>query len=131
MKHLLFIVLLLTSFAGFSQNFYTFSGVIKDAETGKALNGIDVYVREKTTGTISNSSGMFFMFLSAGLYDIDIKGEGYIAENIAVNLTEDRQIEILLKPMEDSKKKESGWTKKKSTNRNQEIVYSAEKKDRS
>ena len=74
---------------------------------------------------------MFFMFLSAGLYDIDIKGEGYIAENIAVNLTEDRHVEILLKPSDDSKKKELGWSKKKSGNRNQEIVHSTENRDRS
>jgi len=131
MKHLLFTLLLFTSLAGFSQNFYTFSGVIKDSETGKTLNGIDVYIREKTTGTISNSSGMFFMFLSAGLYDIDIKGEGYLAENLAINLTEDRQFEIFLKPTTDSKKKALGWNKKKQTNHERTIVQSVENIDRS
>lgn len=131
MKHLLFTLLLFTSLAGFTQNFYTFSGVIKDSETGKALNGIDVYIREKTTGTISNSSGVFFMFLSAGLYDIDIKAEGYVAENFSVNLNEDRQLEILLKPTDDSKKKASGLAKKKQTNHDRDIVQSTKKIDRS
>lgn len=122
MKRILFILLFFTSLNVFSQNYITFSGVIKDSQTGEYINGVDIFVKEKTTGTLSDTSGSFFMFLTEGIYNIKISGEGYKSEIMTVNLSEDKYLEIKLNPSESSRKKTLGRINKKNNNQDSEIV---------
>jgi len=122
MKRLLIILLFFTSLNVFSQSYITFSGVIKDSQTGEYVNGVDIFVKEKTTGTLSDATGSFFMFLTEGVYNIKISGEGYKSEIITVNLTEDKYFEIKLNPTEASRKKTTGRLNKKNNNQGSEIV---------
>ncbi len=122
MKRILFILLFFTSLNVFSQNYITFSGVIKDSQTGEYINGVDIFVKEKTTGTLSDTSGSFFMFLTEGVYNIKISGEGYKSEIMTINLSEDKYFEIKLNPSESSRKKTIGRLNKKNNNQDSEIV---------
>jgi hypothetical protein len=96
--------------------------VIKDSQTGEYINGVDIFVKEKTTGTLSDTSGSFFMFLTEGVYNIKISGEGYKSEIMTINLSEDKYFEIKLNPSESSRKKTIGRLNKKNNNQDSEIV---------
>ncbi len=122
MKRLILILLFFTSLNVFSQSYHTFSGVIKDSQTGEYVNGVDIFVKEKTTGTLSDTSGSFFMFLTEGVYSIKISGEGYKSEIMTVNLSEDKYFEIQLIPTEAPRKRTAVRLNKKNNNQESEIV---------
>ncbi len=122
MKRLFFILLFFTTLNVFSQDYHTFSGVIKDSQTGEFINGVDIFVKENTTATLSSNAGSFFMFLNKGIYNIKISGEGYKTEIMTLSLTEDKYLEINLTPSENIKRKSASWVKKKTSNQGKEIV---------
>ena len=53
---------------GQSQNKYTISGYIRDAETREELIGASILVKELSTGAITNEYGFFSLTLPAGNY---------------------------------------------------------------
>jgi hypothetical protein len=114
MKTQLLIVILLFLVAdAFSQDIVDFSGTVKDSQTGKLLENINVFVSEKNTGTITNFSGVFFVFLKKGIYDISFTGNGYKPEKFTVDLSVDKILEIEMTPLWVAKKKTNGVLKKK------------------
>jgi len=109
------IVLLLFSIAGvFGQSVVNFSGIVKDAQTGNLLEGINVFIVERNTGTITNVAGEFFVFLSGGIYNVSISSDGYQTENTTLDLSGDKFSEILLVPTNNSRKKNDLLLKRKS-----------------
>jgi hypothetical protein len=56
---------------------YTFSGYLKDSETGEALIGALVMVQGTQNGTLTNSYGFFSLTLPAGIYDFEFSFAGY------------------------------------------------------
>jgi hypothetical protein len=109
---LLIVLLILFTTTAFSQEMINFSGVIKDSQTGNLLEDINVIVTSKNIGTITDFSGSFFIFLPAGIYDVNFSGEGYKPEKITFDLRSEKNAEISLIPTE-TKKKSDGWLKKK------------------
>jgi hypothetical protein len=109
---LLIVLLILFTTDAFSQDMINFSGIVKDSQTGNLLEDINVFVTERNTGTITNFSGEFFIFLSEGIYNVSFTGVGYKPEKFTVDLRTDKISEIELTPT-GTKKKSEGWLKKK------------------
>jgi len=117
---LLIVLLILFTSSAFGQEMINFSGTIKDSQTGNFLEDINVFVANKNTGTFTNFTGTFFMFLPEGIYEVSFSGAGYKTERITFDLRNDKIAEIELTPS-DTKKKSEGWLKKKPAN-NSEII---------
>ena len=77
---------------------FTISGYVKDADTGENLTGATVYVREKATGTTSNSYGFYSISLDPGSYHITYTFLGYFPQEITVNVEKDITLDISLAP---------------------------------
>jgi hypothetical protein len=125
---LLIVMLILFTTEAFSQGMINFSGIVRDSHTGKTLEDINVFVTEKNTGTITNFSGAFFIFLSEGIYNVSFTGNGYKPEKITVDLRDDKISEIELTPTNEIKKKSEGWLKKKPA-ASPEIIASKQKEN--
>jgi hypothetical protein len=111
----IFIALLLFSIAGvYGQNIVNFSGIVRDAQTGNLLEGINVFVVERNTGTITNIAGEFFVFLSGGIYNVSFSSDGYLTEKMSLDLREDKFSEIFLVPSDNTRKKNDLLLKRKS-----------------
>jgi hypothetical protein len=119
---ILIVVLIFSVFNALGQDLVNFSGVIKDAQTGNPLEGINVFITEKNTGTISNDTGEFFVFLASGIYNVSISANGYKTEKMTLDLREDNYAEILLVPSTDPRKKNDLLTKGKSNLSNEVLI---------
>ena len=97
-KHFFIFIILLIPLGTFSQNFHTLSGYIVDSKTGNKLDGIDIVVEHKSTGTISNYDGLYSLYLDKGTYKITYSGKGYKKEEITVKLNTDQVQLIELSP---------------------------------
>ncbi|HPS11757.1 MAG TPA: carboxypeptidase-like regulatory domain-containing protein, partial [Prolixibacteraceae bacterium] len=107
-------LLLLITGAAFGQEMIGFSGVVKNSQTGNLLEDINVFIEAKNTGTFTNHTGSFFMFLPAGIYDVTFSGDGYKPEKITFDLRKEKEAEIVLTPIA-TKRKAEAWLKKKHT----------------
>jgi hypothetical protein len=111
---ILIVLLLFLVVNSFGQRINNFSGVVKDSHTGNPLEGINVFITEKNTGTISDNTGEFFVFIPWGIYTVCISADGYKTEKFALDLREDKYSEILLVPTDEMKKKNDLWVKRKN-----------------
>ena len=70
-----------------SQNKYTISGYIKDAENGESLIGAVSYIPSLDRGITSNEYGFYSISLPVGNYEIEFSYLGYVTEirNIELN----------------------------------------------
>jgi hypothetical protein len=87
-KSTLFILLIffLLTISLKSQNNYTISGYVKDANTGEELIGATVFINElKATGTTTNAYGFYSITIPEGNYTIIVQYIGY--EPLAIQLT--------------------------------------------
>jgi len=112
-KHPFIFLFLLSSISAISQDKFTLSGVITDSESGKALTGVNIFVQNKNTGTISNQTGSYLLYLEKGKYNIAISGKGYFEEEFDVDLNENLVQKIKLVPMITKEKKQSKKREKK------------------
>ncbi len=114
MRNLL--LLLIFSCIGFALNAQksTFSGYIKDADTGEELIGAQIYIEELKTGGVTNIYGFYSLTINKGTYNIVISYLGYESERREINL--------------DNKLKENFNIRKKSTEI-EEVVIKGERKD--
>ena len=49
---------------GFGQQKFTVSGYIKDARNGEGIIGVSVYVKESSTGAVTNNYGYYAVSLA-------------------------------------------------------------------
>lgn len=119
---ILIVLLLLMGASTFGQTIVNFNGLIKDAQTGNPLEGISVFITEKKTGTITDESGAFFVFLASGIYNVSISAEGYKTENLLIDLREDKNSQIFLVPSNNLKKKNETVSKGKSRNPEEAVI---------
>lgn len=84
---------------------YTISGHIRDAGTGEALIGANVYVRELGIGTVSNAYGFYSLTLGEGKYTIGYSYVGYEPQEYLIefeeNLTRDIELNELVEQIEE------------------------------
>ncbi len=116
MRNLFLFLTLVTSFSVFSQDRFTFSGSIKDAETGEELIGAIVKVKGLTLGGTTNEYGFFSITLDAGVYNFVIISSEYTEINEEINLTQNVSKDYELKPVSKIKEIE-------------EVVIQAERPD--
>lgn len=79
-----------------AQNKYTISGYVKDASTGEALIGANVYVKQLMKGSSTNTYGFYTITFPEGTYDLAVSFIGYndFVKNITLN--KDQKINIPL-----------------------------------
>ncbi len=109
---LLFFIIPLSFYAQLRR--HTISGNITDSANGEELIGVNIYVHELRMGTASNDYGFYSLTLPAGEYILEVSYLGYITQEIPVNLTADKRLDIKLD---------------NSTNVLDEIVVSSERKN--
>ena len=76
MKYIL-IILALIPVLSFSQQSYTLSGNITDAETGEDLIGVTIVAVELSQGAVTNTYGFYSLSLPEGTYTIRYSYIGY------------------------------------------------------
>ncbi len=99
MKKIGFIcALCLLSIFSFAQEKFTLNGYIKDSLTGETLIGANLKLRSGEKGIISNQYGFFSITLPKGSYWMLFTFVGYQSKEILVDLSDNRQENILLMP---------------------------------
>ena len=83
----LFLVLL-SSLYSFSQEKFTLSGTISDANSNETLIGVNVTISELKTGVPTNEYGFYSLTLPKGIYKIQISSLGYQNIEETINLSQ-------------------------------------------
>lgn len=71
-----------------AQKKVTLSGYMRDAASGEALIGANVYIKEASLGTQSNTYGFYSISVPAGSYTVSFSYVGYAAKTETLNLIE-------------------------------------------
>ena len=77
MTRLSFFLCIALSLLGYSQEKYTLSGSIFEAEGQETLIGTNILILDLKTGTISNEYGFYSITLNKGTYQVTISTIGY------------------------------------------------------
>jgi len=64
----------------------TISGYVKDARDGEALIGVSIYLKNTTTGVVTNPYGFYSISLSPGSYNLMVSYVGYQTIDTMLNL---------------------------------------------
>ena len=80
----------------------TVSGYIKDAANGEGLIGVSVYVKETSTGAVTNSYGFYAVTVPPGTYNLVISYVGFAKQTRTVDLT-DRNVRLDLELSQEGK----------------------------
>lgn len=109
--------------AGLAQTF-TLSGYIKDKTDGEELIGANVFVREISNGTVSNTYGYYSLSLAEGTYHIRYSFMGYESITRTVQLSSDKKLNVELLPKDQVIEEVQVTAEKKDANvtRNQMSV---------
>ena len=75
------------------------NGIIKDKISSNPITGANVYLKEKKSGTSTNSEGIFKIEnLNPGIYQLNISHVGYIDTSFNVNTENPQNLTIVLIP---------------------------------
>jgi hypothetical protein len=74
----------------------TLSGFVKDAETGEALIGTNIYVQDQPYGGSTNQYGFYSVTVPNGEYTFTYNYVGYQPKEVKLSLTKDRIVEVEL-----------------------------------
>ncbi|WP_310993017.1 TonB-dependent receptor [Aequorivita marina] len=96
MKNILLFLLLLASVSVFSQEKFTLSGTISEADTGETLFGVNVIIPALETGTVTNQYGYYSITLPKGDYEVYYSSIGFATQNVQVSLSEDTKQNLAL-----------------------------------
>ena len=103
MKRLLIFLFTGLSFLGYSQEKFTLSGTVYEAEGQETLIGANILVLGLKTGTVSNEYGFYSLTLNSGIYEVTVSSIGYstvkqtitLDQNISQNFTLTESMETL------------------------------------
>ena len=93
-----FLCFVLCPLVGFSQQKFTVNGYVKDASNGEELIGVTVFVKELSTGTVSNSYGFYSMTLPEGKYELHFSFVGFHSNVAAIDLSGNQSHNVDLIP---------------------------------
>ena len=96
MKKILTFLVFFGSFTAFSQEKFTLSGTISEAETGETLIGVNVIIPSLQTGTVTNQYGYYSITLPKGEYEIVYSSIGFAAQKVKVSLSENVKKDLAL-----------------------------------
>ncbi len=88
MNNSLIFLFLFIGFLVHSQEKYTLSGTITEADSGETIMGVNVIVPELQTGAVTNNYGFYSITLPKGEYDLVISNIGFASQRIKINLIE-------------------------------------------
>lgn len=86
----LFIIILFSSTA-FSQDKFTLSGTIMDANTNETLIGVNIVIPELKIGVTTNEYGFYSITLPQGTHVLQISSLGYQTIQESINLTQNNK----------------------------------------
>ncbi len=79
-------------------NRYTINGKITDKESGEALVGATIYIRELKTGAVADIYGNYSLTLAEGKYSLVFSYIGFTTIERAINLNSHQKISLELDP---------------------------------
>ncbi|QIE60680.1 TonB-dependent receptor [Rasiella rasia] len=88
LKNILWVVCLFIGITAFSQEKYTLSGIVSEADTGETLFGVNVVIPALETGAITNEYGFYSITLPEGTYDVYFSTIGFATVKNSVTLSE-------------------------------------------
>lgn len=97
---------------GFGFQPVSLSGVVSNADNGKGISDISIVVEEIKTGTITNQTGDYLLYLKEGNYKISFDGKGFQKKEVKVELIDDKELKIELTP--ESKPQSKGKKKREN-----------------
>jgi hypothetical protein len=83
------LMLLFFPLTGMAQQKYSINGYIRSSETGEALIGATVFIKELNKGSMANSYGFYSITLPAGKYSVQFSYMGSISKIEDLELTSD------------------------------------------
>ena len=78
----------------------TLSGYVKDSENGETLIGVNVYVNELKTGTVTNAYGFYSISIQPGNYNVKFSYLGFTNVEKQIELKLNTTLNLELKPMQ-------------------------------
>ncbi len=89
-------MLLLGTLNAQAQEKYTVSGYVKDIANGEGLIGVSVYIREASTGVVTNPYGFYSITLPQGEYSLVFSYIGYqkLTERLTLNADQRLNVEM-------------------------------------
>lgn len=75
---------------------HTISGTVTDSANGEDLIGVNIYIPESKVGTATNEYGFYSLTLPAGSYTLEVSYLGYAMQNIPIDLSADKKLNIKL-----------------------------------
>jgi len=87
LKKLFTFLLFLGTALAFSQEKFTISGTISEAETGETLIGVNVIIPSLQTGTVTNQYGYYSITLPKGEYEIMYSSIGFAPQEVQISLS--------------------------------------------
>lgn len=81
-----------------AQEKFTFNGFVKDSLSGETLIGANISLPEIGKGIFSNQFGFFSITLNQSVYQVNCSFVGYQTRELTIDLTNNRQQNILLVP---------------------------------
>ena len=97
LKKLFVLLFFFGSIYGYSQEKFTLSGTVSEADTGETLIGVNVIFPELQTGAITNEYGFYSITLPAGEYEVFFSNMGFSSEKTTINLTENIKKDMALR----------------------------------
>ncbi|HNP69369.1 MAG TPA: TonB-dependent receptor [Aequorivita sp.] len=96
LKKLFTFLFFLGTALAFSQEKFTISGTISEAETGETLIGVNVIIPSLQTGTVTNQYGYYSITLPKGEYEIVYSSIGFAAQKVQISLSENVKKDLAL-----------------------------------
>ena len=101
MKLFCLAVVLSVFLQAFSQNSerYTISGYVREAVSRETLIGVNIYLSDRKTGTVTNTYGFFSLTLpAADSLELIVSYVGFTPEIVKVSFRKNTELNIDLKP---------------------------------
>jgi len=81
-----------------SQDRYTISGYVRDANTGEELIGVNVVIKELiSVGASTNAYGFYSITIPNGNYTVASQFIGYEAKSVAIELKQNTKLDFIIK----------------------------------
>jgi hypothetical protein len=94
MRHFLSLLTILLCLGASAQRAFTVSGYVKDAASGEALIGANVFVKETMRGSATNVYGYYVLNLEPGTYTLAMSYIGYEDWTRTIEVNADQKINI-------------------------------------
>ncbi len=88
LKKILLLLFLGSTLFCFSQNKYTLSGTVTEADTGETLIGVNILIPSERAGAITNEYGFYSITLPEGSYEVSYSSLGLRTETLQIDLTQ-------------------------------------------